>query len=518
MINLNYLEKEASKIINLYQTKNFGKVIEKCKIFTKKFPEHVVFFNAMALSYHAISKTEDGLKVLNVALSYHQNNILILNNIGLLNSKINNNELAREYYDKALLINENFIDALVNKAQLELKVNKINESERLLLKAKRITKAPLQNEVIDISLGQIYQQKGDFDKSITFFKRVIEVNPQNGIAHKAISVMHSYKNKNDTHLKHMENQLEKAKDPHLLYNLFFSLGKAYEDIGDHDKSFYYLDKGNNILDKKYNYEIENDLRLFNNLKKFFAKKNNFNLDGHKKFIFIVGMPRSGTTLTEQIISSHSKIFGSGELPFLDDAIKKYFLDKNLFNSNKLSNDDFGNIKNYYLERINSFNNENKIVTDKAPLNFRWIGFIQILFPGSIIVHCYRNPMDNCFSNFKNSFDSKELSFGNNMQKLGEFYNLYKDLMIFWNKQYPGKIYNLSYEKLTNNHEDETRKLINFCGLDWEDACLSHYKNKNKIATASIAQARQPIYQSSINKWKNYSKYLSRLKKIVDIEN
>jgi len=127
-------------------------------------------------------------------------------------------------------------------------------------------------------------------------------------------------------------------------------------------------------------------------------------------------------------------------------------------------------------------------------------------------------MDICFSNFKNSFNSKGLSFSYNIKKLGLYFNLYKNLMNFWNSLYPDSIYNLSYEKLTSNQEVETRKLIEFCELDWENNCLLPHQNKKKISTVSLAQARLPVYKTSINKWKNYSKYLKELEEIIYNEN
>jgi hypothetical protein len=177
-------------------------------------------------------------------------------------------------------------------------------------------------------------------------------------------------------------------------------------------------------------------------------------------------------------------------------------------------DQLQDIKNFYLKGTDSFQSNNKIIIDKAPLNYRWIGFIKKLFPNSKIIHCQRDPMDTCFSNFKNSFKSHAMSFGNCIVKLGHYFNLYKNLMNFWNNQYPNTIYNLSYENLTSNQEAETKKLIEFCELDWENNCLLPHQNKNKISTASLAQARLPMYKTSINKWKNYSRYLKELEDII----
>ena len=518
MNNFDYLQKQAAIVLNLYNTKNYEEVISKCKVLLKKFPEQVMFYNAAALSYSSLKNNLDGINILNQALRLHKSNILVLNNLGLLNLNLHNNKIARQYFDKALSINENFIDALVNKAHLELKENKISETERLFLKARALSKTPQQKEVINTGLGQLYQQIGDFKKSEDIFFEVIKSNPLNTSAHKSISVIHTYKNKDDKHLKMMEDQLTLIKDEGLLQGLYFAIGKAYEDIGDFEKSFYFLKKGNDISNKRSNYKIKEDQILFEDIKKNFKnydKKLNF--DSKDKFIFIVGMPRSGTTLAEQIISSHSDVYGAGELSFIDNSIKKHLFKNNNFLEKSIDKSNFSifeNVKNEYLECVKSFDHQQKIITDKAPLNFRWIGFIKILFPNSKIIHCVRNPMDICFSNYKNSFSANALSFCYNLQNLGNYFNLYKNLMSFWHNSFPDEIYDLSYENLIKNQDEETKKLIKFCNLNWEEACLLPHKNKKKVATASLAQIRKPVYKTSINKWENYSKHLEVLKEIV----
>ena len=518
MSNLDYLKKQASSVLNLYKIKKFNEVIDKCNVLIKKFPEQVIFYNAMALSYASLNKNEEGLKILDKALKNHNNNILILNNIGLLNSNLNNNKLSREYYDRALSMNSTFVDVHVNKAHLELKENNIEEAEKLFLKAKKLCKNLQQREVVNIGLGQLYEQIGNFEKSINIFNEILGDNPLNTMIHKSISASKTYKSKDDDHLKKMISLLKHIKDPDLLHDLYFALAKAYEDIGEYEESFRYLIEGNSILDDKYGYDIKKDTNLFENLKNFFQKNDLENLENPNKFIFIVGMPRSGTTLTEQIISSHSSVYGAGELSFLDSGIKKFLLKEDLIKTKKISKNELEKIKDNYLKGTNTFKSNNKIITDKAPLNFRWIGFIRKLFPNSKIIHCQRDPMDVCFSNLKNSFNSKALSFSYNIKKLGQYFNLYKNLMNFWNSLYPDSIYNLSYEKLTLNQEVETRKLIEFCELDWENNCLLPHQNKNKISTVSLAQARLPVYKTSINKWKNYSKYLKELEEIIYNQN
>ena len=519
MNNLKYLQDETAKLLNLYNANLFDEVVKKGKILIKKFPDQILFYNATALSLSSLEKHEESLNILKQALNLQPNNIHVLNNLGLINSNMNNLKEARLYYDKALSINNNFVDALLNLSQLDLNENKTEETKKNLDKALKLCKSKQQEEIINTSLGFYYQQIGNFEEAIKCFQIVNKLNPLNTFSDKAISLIHKYKHEEDPHLILMENKVSKTKSEPHLQSLYFAIGKAYEDLKKFEKSFKFLKLANNIADKKFNYNIKNDEKLFSNIKKLFENFNNKNeFYSEKKTIFIVGMPRSGTTLTEQIISSHKHVYGAGELSFLEAAIRKNILNENKFIRDTISNIEFEPLKKIqeeYLNQVNLFNFKEKVFTDKAPLNFRWIGIIKILFPNCKIIHCQREPMDVCFSNFKNTFTSKSISFCYNLNKLGNYYNLYSDLMNFWREMFGNEIYDLSYEKLINNQEGETKKLLSYCELEWDVNCLSPHKNEKLVATASLAQVRSPIYKSSIKKWQNYSDNLKDLENLIN---
>jgi hypothetical protein len=263
-----------------------------------------------------------------------------------------------------------------------------------------------------------------------------------------------------------------------------------------------------MRDDGLNYNIKDEKKLFLNIKNFFKNRNLTKVKpSSKKVIFILGMPRSGTSLIEQILSSHKQVHGAGELNHISNFIEKnsFLDDKNLSETKLLE------FQNYYIEKLDTQKN---IVTDKAPLNFKWIGFLLTTFPNCKIIHSNRDPMDICWSMFKNFFLSKKLSFCYSLENLGKYYLLYEELMTFWKSEFGDKIYDISYEDLIENQDTEVRKLLKYCELDWDENCMTFYKNKKSVATASLAQVRSPIYNSSVQKWKNYSSELNELLQII----
>jgi len=519
MNEIQFLKKQLEILLNNYNTKNYNLVISKGKPLIKKFPEQAIFANIVALSLSNLNRNEEAVEILNKSLNHNFNNIHILNNLGLIYTNINNFKLAREYLEKSIKLNKNFIDGIVNLSNLYLKEKNIKKAKDYLLQALKISKTVQTDEVINMSLGQLHQQTGEFEQARKNFEIVNRLNPNNTSADRGISTIHRYRNFDDNHLIEMEKKLSMIKDHNNLRSLYFALGKAYEDLSDFKKSFKYLKLGNELANKDLGYNINTDKELFSNIKNFFVgSKTLNNIECSKKIIFIVGMPRSGTTLVEQIISSHKDVFGAGELEFLSESVKTLMSEENKFedkNIEQLNIDKLSKAQKNYVNQIETFNYEERYLTDKAPLNFRWIGFIFSMFPNSKIIHCNRKPMDTCFSNFKNSFAGKSLPFTYSLENIGHYYNLYKDLMSFWNTLFPKKIYDIHYENLIQKQEEETKKLINFCNLDWDAACLAPEKNKKIVATASLSQIRQSIYNSSIGKWENYSNDLEILKKILE---
>ena len=514
MNSVEILKKKISIIVNLFNAGNFSDSVRKSKLLLKENPRQIICYNILSLSLMKTGENEEAIKILNRALKYEPKNIHVLNNLGLAYYNLNSFDKSQLYLRECLKIKPDFFDALINCGNLFLTLNNPAKALDLLNNAYNLSINNSQKQMALMAIGDCYQQKGEFLKAEEAYLKILEINKNYTKADKAISLIKKYEEANDAHILNMEKKIFNIKHDKDLKHLYFALGKAYEDVGNIEKSFEYLKKGNDLEKKRINYQINDDFKFLKKIKDFFENKNFEYLDiSDKKIIFIVGMPRSGTTLTEQIISSHSKVFGAGELSFISDFLNKKILNEDFLNLNQNDNE-FTNtmleLRNEYLGKLDTLNFSEKIVVDKAPLNFKWIGFIKHSFPNAKIISCERNPMAICWSNYKNSFASKSLGFSYDLKDLGKFYNFYENLINFWKNRYPNEIYSLNYQKLVEGKNDEIKKLIEYCELDWEDNCLFPEKNKKNVSTASLSQVRSPIYKSSVKNWEKFSEKLKPL--------
>ena len=312
----------------------------------------------------------------------------------------------------------------------------------------------------------------------------------------------------------MESLYSKS-DLHPLHqiNLCFSLAKVYEDLDNQDNFFKFLNEGNALRKKELGYDIIQSQNVHSTIVNLFSSKQSLiNKPKDKPSIspiFIVGMPRSGTSLVEQIISSHHEVYGAGELLTLRKVIDPILVKYLNNNKYKVTKKDYLLIREQYLDSLSNLNVSNKIITDKMPVNFRLIGFILSAMPEAKIIHIKRDARATCWSNYQQYFSNGN-GFSFDQEDLVKFYALYSEMMDFWHKLFPNKIYDISYEELTKNQKKETQKLLNYCELDWDENCLEFHKNVRGVVTASKAQVRKKMYQGSSEAWKKYESNLKTL--------
>jgi tetratricopeptide (TPR) repeat protein len=356
--------------------------------------------------------------------------------------------------------------------------------------------------------GNNLEQQGKLKDAQVNFEKAIIINPALARAHRQLSSIKKFDIYDDQYHLLQKIYLDKNISDDQLCHINFSLAKIYEDLENFENAFKHFEEGNKIQKKFLNYNIKTDIELFNQIKLSFQKikKNIPSIKRNKSDltpIFIIGMPRSGTTLVEQIISSHSKVSGLGELPFVSQIGLKIANGLLEYNSETVLK-----FKNAYLEKIKNFSDKSLIITDKMPQNFLYIGLIATSFPEAKILQIKRDKAAVCWANYKQWFKSKDLSYSYSINDIIKYYELYEDLMNFWKKLFNNRIYEVNYESLTVNHEDEIKKLIKYLDLDWEDGCLSPEKNKRAITTASNKQIRNKIFKGSSQKWKNYKPFLN----------
>ena len=497
------LKKEASIIINLLNSQRFEQAINKITPLIRKFPDQPFFYNALSIGYNGIKDYQKSLDILNKGLRKDSRETTLLNNLGLTYRKIGDEEMAEKIFNQALLINPEFLDVYINLANIKRNQNKNYEAIEMLEKC--LNSNP-NNFIVNFTLANNYQNIGKFTEAKKLYKKCLELDPQSSMVDKSLSMIIDY-NENEEHFKSMQEKLSKTKDKTSQMYLNFAVGKAFEDMKNYKDAFKSFQKGNELKNEMSNYNVDNENKTFDKIKSIFKGPKTLDTkEGDKKIIFVVGMPRSGTSLVEQILSSHIKIYGAGELPFLSDIIEKKI---------NLDEQSYGDLQSEYINYIKKFKHEEEYLVDKTPLNFKWIGFILNFFPNSKIIHCKRNSVDTCWSNYKNLFSSNKLDYSYSFSNLANYYKLYEDLMLHWNKIYKNKFYEIDYEKLVKNKDEEIKNILKYLDLEWDENCLNFHKNKRSVSTASLAQVRKPIYNSSVEKWKNYNLELASLIKMLN---
>ena len=296
-------------------------------------------------------------------------------------------------------------------------------------------------------------------------------------------------------------------------HFLFSLGKAYEDKKDFNQAWNYYELGNNVQRGLLSYDpVANQMQL-ESIKKVFSHDfiDQYRHDGFPADdpIFIVGLPRSGSTLIEQILASHSLVEGTSELPNIGDiaiGTGRYRADGLTYPKTlrSLTKRDLKAYGKEYLQQIDRHRtSRTPFFIDKMPNNFAHIGFIKLILPNAKIINTRRHPLDSCLGAYKQLF-AKGQNFTYEKFELAQFYCDYIDVMDHWHKVFPGDILDVHYEETVTDLEKQTRKVLEFCGLNFEEQCLRYYETKRAVKTASSEQVRQPVYTSALGFWENYS--------------
>jgi tetratricopeptide (TPR) repeat protein len=450
---------------------------------------------------------EGALKALNHLLDGFPQSLVLLNSKALVLAKnLARYEEALDCLNIALEISPLRADSHHSLALIYNEMGDIERAERSVRTALSIKENYLEAHNL---LGIILQAKGDSSGAAESYARTIETLPGFAVGHRHLSKVKKYSFFDDQ-CEQMQRLLDNPSVPESdRVHLNFALGKACEDIKDYNRAFGHFSEGNRLRKIELNYDLQSDKKLFSGILQTFMGNvpsllsgEDFDRESSQTPIFILGMPRSGSTLVEQILSSHSRVFGAGELTIMNECI-----DTLNWQGITLSKEQLQQVRSYYLSNTAGISTL-PYLTDKMPLNFRWTGLILSAMPEAKIIYTVRDARATCWSTFKTYFSSKGNAFAHDLADVEHYQKMQRDLMGFFMAKYPGRIFELNYEKLTENQEQETRKLLDYVGLDWEQDCMDFNKNKRAVLTASNNQVTQKLYKNSSEAWRNYENNLS----------
>jgi tetratricopeptide (TPR) repeat protein len=534
-----------NEAMNLYSKGQFKEALELIILLIEDNSNEPILFNISGACYSEIGPIDSAIKDFQIAISLKPDYAEAHYNLGVVFQKNKQSDDAYLSYEKAIQLNHAYPQAHNNLGMLKLKKRDLDGAVKSFewavaydpdyVEAQNNLGATFQELMIYENakvqyekalkinpnfaqalnnLGSVCEIFGLKDQAYKNYNKAIKIDPSYCEAHRNLSAIKQYK-KNDSQINQLETLISnKTINISDRRNLNFALAKVHEDLGNNDQFLKFLKNGNQLRKQELNYSFSSSKNFHSNLLQAFKSPPELINQSNQKNsnirpIFILGMPRSGTTLVEQIISSHNQVFGAGELNTLKDIVTPILINHINSKNKSINNQDIKSVRQQYLDSLIKLNTNEQIVTDKMPINFRFIGFIVSALPEAKIIHVRRDARATCWSNYKHYFSSGN-GFTFDQEDLARFYGLYSEIMDFWQKLFPDKIYNLNYEKLTENQKTETEKLLKYCELEWDPKCLEFYNNDRGIKTASASQVRQKMYQGSSEAWKQFEPYIKTL--------
>ena len=518
---LDYLLNLPKPLVAVTDLISQGKLLKAenlCRHFMTQVPDHVEGMRLLAELGIRLGVLDDAEYLLETAVALEPKNIQArIDYISALRK--------RQNYEKALTQSKELLKGAPKNQQFRsifaIECMQTGDFDTAIKVFDEILNDLPDDPITHTAKGHALKTKGLFDDAVGSYKMAIQSNRGHGEAYYALANLKTYR----FGQTEMDLMVELIQDPNLSFMdrvyMSFSLGKAYEDGKDFSRSFKFYEKGNKLKKTQSRYSAKKMTEEFRLQKivcdqTFFSAKNGV---GHSSSapIFIVGLPRAGSTLLEQILSSHSQVDGTLELPNIL-SLSQQLRRRSINNTtpgypsilDKLENEEFFLFGKKFIEDTLIHRQGSSYFIDKMPNNFRHLGLIKLILPNAKVIDARRNAMDCCFSGFKQLFaEGQEFSY--DLSDLGQYYKDYVELMTHWNEVLPDFVLRVNNEDVIDDLEGEVRRMLDFCGLEFEEQCLYFYKNKRNVRTPSADQVRQPVSKSGVARWKPYEEFLLPLK-------
>ncbi len=514
-------------------------------------PDYAEGYNNRGTTLRELQRFDEAEAVYRKALTLRPNDTETLNNLALNMIDQDRDAEALALLDQSAAVNPGHRKTHTFRATALLNLERVDEARQAAQLAISLT--PDSPEALQV-MGRVAFEEGDADTAIEYYRRTIELKPDMADVHnnlgnalkemgrleeaeaeyeKAlelqpdnygtyVNLCDSRKFKpGDAYLALMESKLAdiESKPAQSRYRLYFSLGKAYLDLNMPERAFEFLHEANALRRHEGEYAEAAAMDLFDRLINCFTPEFIQEREGHGDPspvpILVMGMPRSGTTLVEQILASHPAVYGAGELRDLTHTVESVRGPdrRPLSFPEYLQGMDLGllgELGRQYVSRLRKRGGDAERITDKMPSNYYFVGLLHLILPNARVIHVRRNPVDTCLSCYQRLF-THDQPHTYNMGELGRYYRRYMDLMEHWRRVLPADaMLDVDYESVVADFENQARRIIEYCRLPWDAACLKFHETSRPVKTASATQVRRPIYKSSVGRWRPYEAYLGPL--------
>ncbi len=515
---------ELVEAIELLRADKVGKAERKVRELLKKFPADVTAIRLLADIGIKVGQLKDAGHLLERCLELAPDFNAARHSYALLLIRLQKPEAAMHEAGKLLAQEPNNPNFLTLKASI---LGRIGDQEGAIEVYEQVLKHYPNQARAQMSYGHTLKTVGRLDEAIEAYRKCIRLSPDVGEAYWSLANLKTFRF-SDEDIESMRQQVTAEDgDADDQAHLAFALGKALEDRGEFDESFKFYRRGNAIrrIEHRHNPKV-NVLEAVRQVralgKEFFEQREGWGCQAPDP-IFIVGLPRAGSTLLEQILASHSQVEGTSELQDIIAISRKLGGKSRQHPAGKypeclleMDAEQFRKLGERYLETTHIHRSDTPFFIDKMPNNFRHIGLIHLILPNSKIIDARRHPMGGCFSAFKQLFASGQ-TFTYGLEDIGKYYRDYVRLMDHWDSVLPGRVHRVQYEDMVADTETQIRALLGYCELDFEEQCLRFYETDRAVRTPSAEQVRKPIYKEGLEQWRHFEAHLDPLKEALGPE-